>query len=174
MLHQVAGSLRHGVSTVSDEHLVVSDSVQRLGQLGTILIGHVQAVLANQRANIKTDIGNHAVQQVLSGRLTNIHGARHRIELIDRAASGKNRDFFGVLNGDAHGFPHLFGSTYTNQKLPGQPGRIRPTTRNQHGGKTPHTRVKTQKPADPRKAGGDGSASAPCGARTHDLRIKSP
>ena len=61
MLDQVAGSLRHGVGTVGDEHLVISDSIQRLGQLGTILIGHVQAVLANERANIKTDIGNHAV-----------------------------------------------------------------------------------------------------------------
>ena len=108
MLDQVAGSLRHGVGTVSDEHLVVSDSVQRLGQLGTILIGHVQAVLANQRANIKTHISDDAVQQVLSGRLTNIHGARHRIELIDRAAGGKNRDFFGVLNGDAHGVSSSF------------------------------------------------------------------
>ena len=139
MLHQVAGGLRHGVGTVGDKHLVVSDSIQSLGQLGTILIGHVQAVLANQRANIETHISNDAVQQILSGRLTNIHGARHRIELIDRAASGKNRDLFGVLNGDAHGFPHLFGSTYTNQKLPGQPGRTRPTTRNQHGVK-PRTR----------------------------------
>ena len=31
-----------------------------------------------------------------------------------------------------------------------------------------------QTPADPRTAGGAGSASAPWGARTHDLRIKSP
>ena len=102
MIGDVSGGFAHRVGPVGDENLVVFDRVEGGNEFGAVFVGHIQAVFADERTNIKANVGEHSRQHTVRGRLANIEGASHRVELIDSSAGCQDSDNVRVFDG-AHG-----------------------------------------------------------------------